>query len=222
MQTIEKIEQCSYCDGRGWREITEFDGGHRTELGKRGCTDCGGKGEIYHSWHIKHLRKYGLSPHTSAPFREGSGKLRTFYQVTSENCKSKSCHGGCQFCEQGKYLSYVRSEPYVAASGCYLTTACVEHKGLSDDCTQLQTLRRFRDSYIRSRTDGEQILNRYYTLAPEIVTAIQASPAREEHLNDLFIMIEQAVGHINGGRETKAFKLYSQSFTQLLAEFKVK
>ena len=93
MQTIEKIEQCSYCDGRGWREITEFDGGHRTELGKRGCTDCGGKGEIYHSWHIKHLKKYGLSPHISAPFREGSGKLRTFYQVTSENCKSKSCHG---------------------------------------------------------------------------------------------------------------------------------
>lgn len=219
MRTVEKIDKCSLCWGRGWGELIDFDDGIKTEYGRKGCSDCGGSGETHTPHHIKFMKMWGVYS-KPAPFKEGSGKVREIYEVTDEKCVRDGCTG-CDLCEHGKRLRYMRQEPY-APSGCYLTTACVEFKGLSDDCTQLQTLRRFRDSYIRSRTDGEQILNRYYTLAPEIVTAIQASLAREEHLNDLFIMIEQAVGHINGGRETKAFELYSQSFTQLLAEFKVK
>lgn len=32
------------------------------------------------------------------------------------------------------------------SSGCFLTSACVKYKGLSDDCKELTELRQFRDT----------------------------------------------------------------------------
>ena len=46
------------------------------------------------------------------------------------------------------------------------TTACVKSKGLSDDCIELSTLRKFRDEYILNLENGEKDIKEYYDTAP--------------------------------------------------------
>ena len=60
--------------------------------------------------------------------------------------------------------------------GCFLTSACVTAKGLPDDCEELQTLRQYRDHYLRNTPDGDKEIEEYYRLAPEIVKAVNARP----------------------------------------------
>lgn len=56
-----------------------------------------------------------------------------------------------------------------SGSGCYLTTACVEAKGLPDDCRELEALRGFRDAYLGATAEGSADIQRYYQLAPRLV-----------------------------------------------------
>ena len=60
-------------------------------------------------------------------------------------------------------------------SGCFLTSACVNAKGLPDDCYELTTLRKFRDEYLSKQECGECEIAHYYHVAPAIVERINAS-----------------------------------------------
>jgi hypothetical protein len=60
-------------------------------------------------------------------------------------------------------------------SGCFLTTACTAARGLPDDCMELQTLRAFRDNYMKTQaSDGPAMIREYYATAPQIVSVINA------------------------------------------------
>lgn len=68
---------------------------------------------------------------------------------------------------------------------CFLTTACVHHQGLSDDGVELNTLRAFREEYMRPKAAGQALLDRYYVDGPVILQAVneQANPgAYYEHM----------------------------------------
>lgn len=54
-----------------------------------------------------------------------------------------------------------------SSNGCYLTTACVEYKGLSDSCKELTLLRNFRDNYMKNNSSTD--IDKYYQVAPRIV-----------------------------------------------------
>lgn len=58
-------------------------------------------------------------------------------------------------------------------SGCFLTSACVEAKGLEDDCYELTTLRKFRDEYLAKQESGKCEIAHYYHVAPAIVERIK-------------------------------------------------
>ena len=60
-------------------------------------------------------------------------------------------------------------------SGCFLTSACVEAKGLPDDCYELTTLRKFRDEFLAKQECGKCEIEHYYHVAPAIVDRINAS-----------------------------------------------
>lgn len=62
-----------------------------------------------------------------------------------------------------------------SSGGCYLTSACVEYKGLPDDCRELMTLRYFRDEWLRKQPSGEEEIREYYEIAPKIVRSIKES-----------------------------------------------
>lgn len=55
---------------------------------------------------------------------------------------------------------------------CYITTAVCETLGKGDDCYELTLLRHYRDYYLLSQTDGEEVINEYYNIAPTIVKRI--------------------------------------------------
>ncbi len=61
-----------------------------------------------------------------------------------------------------------------SSGGCYLTTACVGAKGLPDNCTELQALRRLRDEFLMPTEFGRKAVAEYYVTAPAIVEAIQS------------------------------------------------
>lgn len=74
-------------------------------------------------------------------------------------------------------------------SSCYLTTACIKAKKLSDDCFELTTLRWFRDNYLMSFEQGKQDIEHYYEIAPKIVAAIE----RTQHSGTTFHYIYNEV-----------------------------
>lgn len=67
-----------------------------------------------------------------------------------------------------------------SSGGCYLTSACTAARGLPDDCHELQTLRRFRNEWLKHQPDGILLIARYYEIAPRIVAAIDAREDRLE------------------------------------------
>jgi len=91
-----------------------------------------------------------------------------------------------------------------SSDGCFLTSACVEAKGLPDDCYELTTLRRFRDDYLAKQECGECEISHYYGVAPAIVAKIKSRPNANELFekiyNELVVpcvkMIEE--GNLNG------------------------
>lgn len=72
------------------------------------------------------------------------------------------------------------------SSGCYLTTACCEFMGLSDDCVELSTMRRFRDDYLLKTEVGYELVKMYYKLAPGIVARLNTHVKKEIVYQDIY------------------------------------
>ena len=103
-----------------------------------------------------------------------------------------------------------------SSGGCYLTTACVEHKGLPDDCMELSTLRKFRDEYMRSLPTGEAEIEEYYRTAPRIVDAINHSADPEIVYAKLYENeIKPCVELILDGKNEEAYRKYKDMVSSL-------
>ena len=100
-------------------------------------------------------------------------------------------------------------KPKSKARGCFLTTACVEARGLPDDCHELQTLRAFRDGYMRALPEGEALVAQYYEIAPAIVARIKARPNAREILAGLYERITESVRFIETGQYEQALQNYT-------------
>ena len=55
---------------------------------------------------------------------------------------------------------------------CFITTAVCEAEGKPDDCYELEMFRSFRDHWLMNQRGGRELVERYYSLAPGIVTLI--------------------------------------------------
>lgn len=63
---------------------------------------------------------------------------------------------------------------------CYITTAVCDSLGKSDDCYELTLLRDYRDNYLLKQTNGKELIQCYYDIAPTIVKHINLSENRHE------------------------------------------
>ncbi len=63
---------------------------------------------------------------------------------------------------------------------CYITTAVCETLKKGDDCYELNLLRDYRDTYLASLPQGEELIRRYYDIAPTIVKHINCRDDAEE------------------------------------------
>ncbi|MBB5687027.1 CFI-box-CTERM domain-containing protein [Sphingobium boeckii] len=70
----------------------------------------------------------------------------------------------------------VKKSISTGGSGCFVTTAAVETIGLADDCWELETLRRFRDTALPRLPGGDALIRDYYALAPAMIARINERP----------------------------------------------
>lgn len=90
--------------------------------------------------------------------------------------------------------------------GCYLTTACITYKGLSDDCYELETLRKFRDNYLMSNDSYRSDVLEYYSFSPKLISEINGD---EKTLNQIYDqLIVPCISLIEEEKYDEAFRHY--------------
>ena len=97
---------------------------------------------------------------------------------------SKSQGSGCPLAGKTRRQWHRMKPP--PSGGCLIATACIEAKGLPDDCPELNTLRLFRDEYIKSLPNGNELIVDYYENAPKIINEINKSATAREVYLDLY------------------------------------
>ena len=96
-----------------------------------------------------------------------------------------------------------------SSGGCFLTSACVEARGLPDDCIELTTLRAFRDGYLKSLPAGQADICQYYHIAPAIVAKIRSLPNAIEIFDSIYSeLVLPCVGLIQQGNNEMAYEKY--------------
>jgi len=105
-------------------------------------------------------------------------------------------------------------------SGCFLTSACVETKGLPDDCYELTTLRKFRDEYLAKLECGKCEIAHYYHVAPTIVERIKISKESAKVFDQIYDeLVSPCVTMIEEGNLSGAHELYRAKVRELQAQY---
>ena len=94
------------------------------------------------------------------------------------------------------------------SSGCYLTTACCEYLGLSDDCPELEALRHFRDGYLKNYPHGQEIIDLYYRDAPGIVERINRLDNKKEIYLSVYERIKEILQLLSEDKSKDAIIVY--------------
>ena len=98
-----------------------------------------------------------------------------------------------------------------SSSSCFLTSACVEAKGLPDDCHELTVLRNFRDTFMKENEEYAPAICEYYHTAPSIVEKINAMPDRMQIYEDIYNdLVLPCVELIEKGENKDAYIKYRQ------------
>lgn len=159
--------------------------------------------------------------------RDSSSKeCRYYYYDSGYSCSLKREKEGNssidsdtvhRYCWGYDYEGCPRYKNRDSSSGsCFLTSACVEAKGLPDDCRELTVLRGFRDSYLAGIEGGKAEICEYYHIAPAIVSNIKARPDSLKIFERIYNeLVMPCVEFINEGKNEEAHKLY-RSYTLLL------
>lgn len=95
-------------------------------------------------------------------------------------------------------------------SGCFLTSACVEHMGMKDDCYLLQRLRSFRDDYMSVDINMLEDVKKYYRIAPRIVKSIEnmSGKAKDAIYDYIFNVISDCVSLYESGNNQRCYSEY--------------
>ena len=137
----------------------------------------------------------------------------------------------CQSCRSGKtpvYSGYSyksthtssaptsTSTPKKKSSLCFITTAVCKYFNKPDDCYELTTLRKFRDTWLVSQSDGRKLVDEYYMIAPSIVNAIDNSSERDAiYMHIWNNYIEPCIRLIELGANDTCKKLYIDMVNEL-------
>lgn len=92
---------------------------------------------------------------------------------------------------------------------CFLTSATVFHKGLSDDCVELTTLRNLRETVMKPNPEYFPLISEYEIIAPKMLININAASNKDEILESIYTnLVVPSVSLVEIGRNTEAIKYY--------------
>lgn len=153
----------------------------------------------------KDARKAGFwdrAAHDTNPFKGSSSFDKSYEKGWKDKMKSGSGSSGSS-----------------GGSWCFISTACVEARGLPDDCLELQLLRDFRNRFVRGLPCGAEVIAEYYQKAPLIVGRINAHAERKVIYTDLFSrLVKPSVALIRKGKYDEAFRVYRDIVRELEAK----
>ena len=125
-----------------------------------------------------------------------------------------------RYCKGYNYSNCPIYKERDAYSACYLTSACVFAKKLPDDCYELKTLRGFRDNWMKQTEEREKEIEKYYVIAPKIVSAINKTQNPKNVYEKIYEnIIKPCVRLIEQKEYEKTFSLYKQSVLKLEKEY---
>ena len=132
------------------------------------------------------------------------------YEFEDEDKKNKCRHYDSYYYMNDSWNSYwtESSDVSESPSGCYLTTACCEYKGLPDNCEVLELLRVFRDSVLDRTIIGHSLKMQYYETSPKLLTKLENRTDKNTILAWLYEETLKVVELIKGGYEKEAISQY--------------
>lgn len=103
-------------------------------------------------------------------------------------------------------------------SFCFITTAVCDYLGRPDDCYELNTLRDYRDNWLRHQPDGAELIVEYYNSAPLLVSLLYQSPHYSEYCQLLWTdYLKPCLALIQKGKFEECKDLYKQMVHHLKA-----
>ena len=99
--------------------------------------------------------------------------------------------------------------------GCFLTGACVQHKGLPDDCAELTELRHFRDSVLKATDEGQLLVEEYYRIAPAIVEQIERAADKDRIYDGIYQTVQSCLSAIRNKEYDRAVTQYRDMVNSL-------
>ena len=121
-----------------------------------------------------------------------------------------------RYCWGYHYEECPRFKSQQSSGGCFLTTACVEAKGLADDCRELTVLRNYRDTYLKNRPNGSDDILEYYRIAPAIIEKIKMLPNAMEIFTKIYDeLVTLCVSLIDEERYEDAYYTYKNYIKNL-------
>ena len=103
---------------------------------------------------------------------------------------------------------------------CYITTAVCQSTGGGDDCYELTLLRDYRDHYLYPLENGEQLIRRYYDVAPSIVKHIDEREDSAEIYSSIYdTWILPCIRMIENGRNEECRETYTAMVETLREQY---
>lgn len=105
--------------------------------------------------------------------------------------------------------------------GCFITSAVCESFDKPDDCAELTAFRYFRDNWLINQPDGQQLIDEYYAVAPEIVRRInERADSAEIYLEIWVEYLDPCYDLIQRGEYLACKQKYVEMVRRLQREFK--
>lgn len=151
-----------------------FEYGNQVRVRQK-CVDCGCQFEITNNQYDFYASKGFDIPKRCKSCRDD--KKNRSYSSSGENSSKITRHTSSSH-RSGSSGGY--------GSFCFISTVICEYFGKSDDCAELNTLREFRDNWLRNQPGGQQLIAEYYNNAPLIVSKLKASADYETYCQYLW------------------------------------
>lgn len=99
-------------------------------------------------------------------------------------------------------------------ANCFITTAICQYMGKDDNCEELQTLRAYRDGWMKENRPAD--INTYYAEAPALIEKLQASTGARSFFAGLYHShILPALIYISEGNDEAAYLTYKEMFEEV-------
>ena len=152
VKNAKRFDVCSEC----------FEYGNKVRI-RQVCVDCGQQFDITNNQYDFYTNKGFEIPKRCKSCRD-TKKNRSYSTIAGYSSYSSS-----------KGISSSNHSNGGSGSFCFISTVICKYLGKSDDCNELSTLRKYRDTWLRNQPNGQKLIAEYYNTAPLIVSKLETS-----------------------------------------------